>query len=110
MMSNEKIISVQLTRGEVCDLLLACLAAKDNCNDEGVKWTVLHNKLQYQIDKADGTLESKGFDSFKASEKFNSCKEGDIFELNGHDMMKVTGMIMQNLETNDYYMKGIDFE
>lgn len=110
MMSNEKMMSLQLTRGEVCDLLLACLAAKEQANDAGTKWTVLHNKLKYQLDKADGTLEAKGFDSFAASEKFNKCKDGDIFELNGHDMMRITGMVLQDLETNNYYMKGIDFE
>ena len=56
------------------------------------------------------SLEAKGFDSFAASEKFNKCKDGDVFELNGHDMMRITGMMMQDLKTNDYYMKGIDFE
>ena len=46
---NSKKMTVELSRIEVCDLLLACLAAKEIANDEGKKWTRLHDELKEQL-------------------------------------------------------------
>jgi len=46
---NNKIMTLELKRIDVCDLLLACLAAKEMANDEGKKWTRLHDELKDQL-------------------------------------------------------------
>ena len=50
---NYKTMTVELNRIDVCDLLLACLAAKELANDEGSKWTRLHDKLKAQLEAFD---------------------------------------------------------
>ena len=55
---NYKIMKLELTRIEVCDLLIACLAAKELSNDGGEKWTRLHEKLKdilTEFDKGETT-------------------------------------------------------
>lgn len=42
-MTNEMIVTMRITRGELCDLLLACTACYDDVN--GKKWGKLHDKL-----------------------------------------------------------------
>lgn len=44
MSNNERTVNVKITRGELCDLLLACTAALIT-GDGGTKWTDLHRKL-----------------------------------------------------------------
>ena len=50
---NYKTMNVELNRIDVCDLLLACLAAKELANDEGSKWERLHDKLKAQLEAFD---------------------------------------------------------
>ena len=46
-MTNQKTMNVELTRIEVCDLLLACTCLMSEKN--GKKWFTLHEKLQKQL-------------------------------------------------------------
>lgn len=48
-MRNQFKTTVNVTMIELCDLLLACLAAKELANDEGKKWDRLHDKLKEQL-------------------------------------------------------------
>lgn len=48
--------TLNVTRIDICDLLLACLAARDSANDGGQKWINLHSKLQTQLEKLDNQL------------------------------------------------------
>lgn len=57
MMRNEKKMTLKLRRIDVCDLLLACLAAKELANDGGEKWDALHQMLRDQLDAFDETLD-----------------------------------------------------
>lgn len=52
MRMNERNYVLQLTRIEVYDLLLACLAARDLSNG-AKKWDVLHEKIKKQLDTLD---------------------------------------------------------
>lgn len=45
MMLNEMTVNMNLQRLDICDLMLACTAAKFNANDGGKKWEKLHDKL-----------------------------------------------------------------
>lgn len=47
MMTNEKQMMLNLTRGEACDLMLACTVAE--MLGDGLKWKPLHDKVQAQI-------------------------------------------------------------
>lgn len=49
--------AVTLKRIEICDLLLACLAAKELSNDGGEKWIRLYKNLKEQLDKLDAQLD-----------------------------------------------------
>lgn len=53
---NEFKTTISITRKDLCDLLLACLAARDHANDEGRKWIDLHDKLQSQLEELDEQL------------------------------------------------------
>ena len=52
-MKNTDYITLTLTRIQLCDLMLACTAAKSRANDGGKKWTDLHNVIKTIIDKSD---------------------------------------------------------
>lgn len=55
-MINSFKTSLQLTRGQCCDLLLACLAARDLANDGGQKWERLHDEIKRQLADLDVQL------------------------------------------------------
>lgn len=57
-MLNEMTVTMKLKRIEVCDLLLACTAAKQRAGDGGKKWEDLHDKLREILEAFD---ESKGY-------------------------------------------------
>lgn len=50
---NYKTVTLKLKRIEICDLLLATLAAKQLANDGGKKWEELHDKLKTILDDFD---------------------------------------------------------
>ena len=50
--------TIKVKRIEICDLMLACLAAKEIANDEGKKWDRLYQKLKEQLDELDAELEA----------------------------------------------------
>lgn len=50
---NYKIMTLELNRIDVCDLLLACLSAAENANDKGSKWIRLHDKIKSQLESFD---------------------------------------------------------
>ena len=52
-MRNSFKTTIQLKRIEICDLMLACLAAKELANDEGKKWDRLHDNLKAQLAELD---------------------------------------------------------
>lgn len=56
-MRNDFKTTVNVTRIEICDLLLACLAAKEMANDGGKKWDRLHDKLKEQLEELDSQLD-----------------------------------------------------
>ena len=51
--------TLQVKRIDICDLMLACLAAKELANDEGKKWVRLHDELKRQLDELDAQLDDK---------------------------------------------------
>lgn len=51
--NNDTVISIELKRIEVCDLLIASLAAYNNSNDDGEKWKRIHDKIGEQLHKTD---------------------------------------------------------
>ena len=57
-MLNEMTVNMELKRIDICNLLLACTAAKYNANDGGKKWDELHDKLKEILKEFD---ESKGY-------------------------------------------------
>lgn len=56
-MRNHFETSIKLERIEICDLLLACMAAQDAAGDSGKKWERLHDKLKKQLDELDEQLD-----------------------------------------------------
>ena len=56
-MRNQFVTTIILRRIEICDLMLACLAAKDAANDGGKKWDELHEKLKWQLNYLDMQLD-----------------------------------------------------
>ncbi len=55
-MINANEVTVKLNRIDICDLLLACLAAKDMTNDAGKKWDRLHDELKAQLKAYDAEV------------------------------------------------------
>ena len=55
-MRNNFRTTIKVTRGEICDLLLACLAAKEMAPDS-TKWDALHDKLKAQLEELDEALD-----------------------------------------------------
>lgn len=56
-MRNEFKTALQVKRIDICDLMLACLAAKELANDEGKKWDRLHDELKRQLNELDTQLD-----------------------------------------------------
>ncbi len=56
-MRNEFKTTLQVKRIDICDLMLACLAAKDLANDSGTKWDRLHDELERQLNELDTQLD-----------------------------------------------------
>ena len=56
-MRNEFKTTLQVKRIDICDLMLACLAAKELANDGGAKWDRLHDKLKRQLNELDTQLD-----------------------------------------------------
>lgn len=55
-MLNEMNMTLTLKRLDVCDLELACLAAKELANDEGKKWDRLYKVLKEQLKAFDESM------------------------------------------------------
>lgn len=53
---NDFKTTLQLRRIDICDLMLACLAAKELANDDGKKWIRLHDELKRQLNELDEQL------------------------------------------------------
>lgn len=51
-MVNYQDYTITLKRIEICDLLLACLAAYD-CSNDAEKWLDLHKKLMMELNRID---------------------------------------------------------
>lgn len=56
-MKNNFNTTIEVKRIEICDLMIACLAAKQMANDGGEKWDRLHDKLKAQLDELDAQLD-----------------------------------------------------
>lgn len=56
-MINSFETTIRIKRIEICDLMLACLAARDIANDGGKKWMKLHDKLKNQLNELDNQLD-----------------------------------------------------
>ena len=56
-MRNEFKTTIQLRRIDICDMMLACLAAKELANDEGKKWDRLRETLKSQLEELDRQLD-----------------------------------------------------
>jgi len=57
-MRNSFETTLKVNRLEICDLLLACLAARELANDGGEKWNRLHDKLKEQLKELDRQLDA----------------------------------------------------
>ena len=49
--------TIKLRRIDICDMMLACLAAKELANDEGKKWDRLRETLKSQLKELDKKLD-----------------------------------------------------
>lgn len=56
-MRNNFKTTIAVKRIDICDLMLACLAAKNAANDEGKKWDRLHDLLKEQLNELDAQLD-----------------------------------------------------
>ena len=56
-MRNYTETTIKIKRIEICDLMLACLAAKEMANDGGKKWERLHDKLKKQLEELDRQID-----------------------------------------------------
>lgn len=56
-MRNAVETSVKMKRIDICDLLIACDAAKALSSDGGRKWDKLHDLLRTQLDELDRQLD-----------------------------------------------------
>ena len=55
-MRNDFRTTIELKRIDICDLMLACLAAKELA-PESKKWDRLHEELKRQLDELDAQLD-----------------------------------------------------
>lgn len=56
-MRNSFKTTINVNRLEICDLMLACIAAKWASNGSGEKWEKLHDKLKRQLIELDEQLD-----------------------------------------------------
>ena len=56
-MRNQFETTIRVQRIDICDLMLACLAAKEAATDGGKKWDKLHDKLGAQLAELDAQLD-----------------------------------------------------
>lgn len=56
-MRNEVKTKIQLRRIDICDMMLACLAAKQLANDKGEKWDRLRETLKAHLEELDRQLD-----------------------------------------------------
>lgn len=56
-MRNNFKTTITLRRIDICDLLIACLAAKRSASDEGKKWEKLHDLLYTQLEELDAQID-----------------------------------------------------
>lgn len=56
-MRNTVETSVKMKRIDICDLMLACDAAKELSSDGGGKWDKLYDLLRTQLDELDRQLD-----------------------------------------------------
>lgn len=56
-MRNNFKTTIEVKRIDICDLMLACLAAQEAANDGGKKWAELHDKLKKQLEELDAQLD-----------------------------------------------------
>lgn len=56
-MRNNFKTTIEVKRIDICDLMLACLAAQEAANDGGAKWQRLHDELKRQLDELDAQLD-----------------------------------------------------
>lgn len=57
-MRNQFEATIKITRGEMCDLLLACTNAQYSANDGGQKWERLYDKIKEQLEELDRQLDA----------------------------------------------------
>lgn len=44
------------------------------------------------------------------AKRFDGCtRDGDVFDFNGKQYMRVTWMVAESIDGNELYMKGFDF-
>lgn len=53
---NQFKTTVSITRGELCDIILALCLVWQSADDGGRKWEALHGKLQTQLEELDQQL------------------------------------------------------
>lgn len=58
-MRNQFETTIKITRGEMCDLLLACTNAEHSANDGGQKWARLHDKIKEQLEELDAVIDQQ---------------------------------------------------
>lgn len=56
-MTNQKIVNIELTRLDLCDLLIACTCVYNE--SKAAKWKKLHDILKQQLEKFDTDQESR---------------------------------------------------
>lgn len=57
-MRNEFKTTIQVTRLDICDLMLACSLVRGNLtNGNGEKWEKLYNELERHLDELDEQLD-----------------------------------------------------
>lgn len=57
---NQESVRVQITRGTLCDILIA-LTAVGQANPSATKWARIHDELREILDKHDEAAKEKGW-------------------------------------------------
>lgn len=56
-MRNDFKTTLQVKRIDICDLMLACLTAKELSTNDATKWDRLHDELKRQLNELDEQLD-----------------------------------------------------
>lgn len=56
-MRNDFKTHIEVTRMDICDLMLACTGSQFRANDGGQKWIKLREKLKMQLDELDSQID-----------------------------------------------------